>query len=84
MQEELFALEANKTLDMVDCPMSVIILGCKWVYYIKVKSNGSLDRYKTYLVALKNNQEYGVKYEETFSPMAKMTTIRTMLAITAC
>uniref|UniRef100_A0A2N9IA16 Retrovirus-related Pol polyprotein from transposon TNT 1-94 n=1 Tax=Fagus sylvatica TaxID=28930 RepID=A0A2N9IA16_FAGSY len=83
MQEELCALEANKTWDVIDCPAGVTPLGCKWVYSIKVKSDGSLDRYKARLVALGNNQEYGVNYEETFAPVAKMTTIRTILAIAA-
>jgi hypothetical protein len=42
-----------------------------------------LDKYKACLVALGNNQEYGVNYEKTFAPMAKMTTICTILAIVA-
>lgn len=46
MQEELCALEANETWEVVDCPVGVTLLGCKWVYSIKVKSDGSLDRYK--------------------------------------
>lgn len=56
-------------------------LGCKWVYSIKVKSDGNLDKYKTRLVTLRNNQEYGVNYEETFALVDKMTTIRTMLVL---
>ncbi|RVW64789.1 Retrovirus-related Pol polyprotein from transposon RE1 [Vitis vinifera] len=49
----------------------------------KVRSDGSLDRYKARLVALGNNQEYGVNYEETFAPVAKMTIVRTILALAA-
>ena len=52
-------------------------------FSIKLRSDGSLDRYKACLVALGNKQEYGVGYEETFSPVAKMTTVRTFLAIVA-
>lgn len=48
-----------------------------------LKSDGSLDRYKVRLVALGNNQEYGLDYEETFAPLAKMTTVRTLIAIGA-
>ena len=82
-QEELCALEANQTWEVVDCPADVMPLGCKWVYSIRVKSDGSLDSYKARLVVLGNNQEYGVNYEEIFAPVAKMTTIRTILDIPA-
>ncbi|KAL6319714.1 hypothetical protein AAG906_026787 [Vitis piasezkii] len=58
------------------CPPTIVPLGCKWVYSIKVRSDGSLDRYKARLVALGNNQEYGVNYEETFAHVAKMTLAR--------
>jgi hypothetical protein len=50
---------------------------------VKLKSDGSLDRYKARLVALGNKQEYGIDYEETFTPVAKMTTVRTIPAIAA-
>lgn len=50
---------------------------------VMLKSDGSLDRYKVRLVALGNNQEYGLDYEETFAPLAKMTTVRTLIAIGA-
>nr|QWS71057.1 reverse transcriptase RVT_2 [Ipomoea batatas] len=48
---------------------------------MKLKSDSSLDRYKARLVALGNKQEYGLDYEETFTPVAKMTTMRTILVI---
>ena len=83
MQEELSALNANHTWDIVDCPSSVTPLGCRWVYSVKIKVDGSLDRHKARLVALGNHQQYGVNYEETFALVAKMTMIRTILAIAA-
>ena len=83
MQEELTALQTNHTWDIVTCPSSIKPIGCKWVYSVKLKSDGSLDRYKARLVALGNRQEYGIDYEETFAPVAKMTTVRTVLAIVA-
>ena len=83
MQEEIATLEANHTWDIEPCPPTIVPLGCKWVYSVKVRSDGSLDRYKARLVALGNNQEYGVNYEETFAPVAKMTTVRTILALAA-
>ena len=54
-----------------------------WVANGFTQFDGSLDRYKARLVAFGNNQEYGVNYEETFAPVAKMTTVRTILALAA-
>ena len=83
MQEELQALQDNQTWDIVQCSSHVKPIGCKWVYSVKLRSDGSLDLYKARLVALGHRQEYGIDYEETFAPVAKMTTVRTILAIAA-
>jgi len=83
MQEELRALQENHTWDIVSCPPTVKPIGSKWVLSIELLSDGSLDRYKARLVALGNKQEYGVDYEETFAHVAKMTSVRTILAIAA-
>ena len=81
--EELLALEANKTWDMVPLPSNAYIIGSKWVYSTKFKSDGSLDRYKARLVKQRFKQQYGIDYEETFAPVAKMTLVRCLLSITA-
>ncbi|XP_015158948.1 uncharacterized mitochondrial protein AtMg00810-like [Solanum tuberosum] len=83
MEEELLALKENDIWDIVSCPSNVRPIGCKWVYSVKLHSDGTLDRYKARLVVLGNRQEYGVDYEETFAPVAKMTTVRTIIAIAA-
>ena len=83
MKEELDALDHNHTWDIVECPSIVKPIGCKWIYSIKLKSDGSLDRHKARLVVLGNRQEYGIDYEETFAPVAKMTSVRLLLAIVA-
>ena len=83
MQAELQALEENHTWDIVPCPHTIKPIGSKWVFSVKICSNGSLDWYKARLVALGNKQEYGIDYEETFAPVAKMTRVRTILAIAA-
>ncbi|XP_068641895.1 uncharacterized mitochondrial protein AtMg00820-like [Aristolochia californica] len=83
MQSKLQALEENHTWNIVACPPTIRPLGSKWVFSVKLCSDGSLDRYKTCLVALGNRLEYGIDYEETFAPVAKMTTICTILAIAA-
>ena len=81
MESELQARDENHTWDIVSCPPNVKPIGSKWVYTLKLKSDGSLDRYKAQLVGLGNKQEYGLDYEETFAPVAKMTIVRTILAI---
>jgi hypothetical protein len=57
------------------------VVGCKWVYKIKRKQDGSLDRYKERLVAKGFKQRYGIDYEDTFSPVVKIATIHIILSI---
>ena len=81
MAEELQALGDNHTWDVVQCPPNVKSIGCKWIYLIKLRFDGTLDRNKARLVVLDNKQEYGVDYEKTFSLVAKMTTVRMVISI---
>jgi hypothetical protein len=83
MQEKLQALAENHTWDIAPYPTGVKPIGCKWVYSIKLRYDGSLDKYKARLVALGNRQEHGIDYEETFAPVAKMTTVQLIIAIVA-
>ncbi len=75
------ALDANATWELVALLKNKKIIGCKWAYKVKHNVNGSVIRYKTRLVAKGYAQTYGIDYEETYSPIAKMTTVRAIITI---
>jgi hypothetical protein len=81
MDEEIAALERTGTWDLVPLPPHMTPVTCKWVYKIKTRSDGSLERYKARLVARGFKQEHGRDYDETFAPVAHMTTVRTLFVV---
>jgi hypothetical protein len=81
MTDELDALHKTHTWDMTILPLSKSTVGCKWVYKIKTRPDGSVERYKACLVAKRFTQEYGIDYEETFAPVARLTSIQSLLAV---
>jgi hypothetical protein len=80
MDAEYDALMKNKTWHLVPPQKGNNVIDCKWVYKIKRREDGSLDKYKAQLVAKCFKQQYGIDYEETFSPVIKPTTIRVILS----
>ena len=77
------ALSKNHTWDLVTLPPGKSVVGCKWIYKIKTRSDGSIECYKTRLVAIGFTQEYEIDYEETFAPVACISSVRALLAVAA-
>jgi hypothetical protein len=80
MREELEALRKNQTWELTSLPEGKKAVGCKWVFTVKQSPEGKIDRYKARLVARGYSQTYGIDYDETFAPVAKMNTVRILIS----
>jgi len=81
--DEINALEDNKTRELVYRDKDMHVISNRWVFRKKYKSNGDVEKYKARLVAKGYSQIPGIDYEETFAPVVKFDSIRTLLAISA-
>ena len=83
MRSEIDAMYTNQVWTLVDQPESVRPIGCKWVFKKKTDMDGNVQTYKSRLVAKGYSQVLGRDYNETFSPVAMVKSIRILLAIAA-
>ncbi|GJT14178.1 retrovirus-related pol polyprotein from transposon TNT 1-94 [Tanacetum coccineum] len=80
MQEELNQFVANDVWELVPQPRNMTIIGTKWVFRNKLDENGIVSRNKARLVAQGYNQQEGIDYDETYAPVARLESIRILLA----
>jgi len=83
MEEELSSIHENKTWSLVELPRGHRAIDLKWVYKVKRDENGDIVKYKACLVAKGYVQRPGVDFEEVFAPVARLESVRLLLAIVA-
>ena len=83
MDDEIATIEKNNTRELVDLPKNKEVIGLKWVYKTKYKEDGSIQKHKARLVAKGYSQQPRIDFNETFAPVARMETIRIVLALAA-
>lgn len=83
MDEEMKAINENRTWTLTELPKDKRAIGCKWIFKRKKNKITGLMKYKARLVAQGFSQRYGIDYDEVFAPMVRATTLLLLIAIAA-
>ena len=81
MEKEMTSLQNNDVWELVDLPEDRKPVGSKWVFKAKTNADGHIERYKARLVAQRYSQKFGTDYDETFSPVVRLESVRTLIAM---
>jgi len=81
MKEEYESIIKNNTWDLVKLPHGKQPIGFRWLFKLKFKADGSIDKHKARLVEKGYSSKEGIDFEETFSPVSKLNTIRLIIAL---
>jgi len=83
IESEYNSLMLNKTWSLCKLPPGHKAITSKWVFKKKIRANGKLDKYKARIVARGYTQKHGIDYQETFSPLVRLKSVRILLALAA-
>ena len=83
MDEEIECIEKNQTWELVDAPKDNDVISVKWIYKTKHDADGNVQKHKERMVTRGFTQQPDIDFNETFAPLARMDTVRTILAFAA-